>query len=169
YASELESGEMNRKSLIGASGLERRFDRFLQGVGPTAVSYFVDGKGTPLNGLKSRLIQQDNQFYPLSLMTTIDKSLQQKVEDWMEEYQIQVGAAVVLDAKTREVLAMASSPTFHPTQLDLEEGNWVNHALKQLIPGSIFKTVVAAAALEEGVVDLEEEFHCEGEYGKYGF
>jgi len=66
YADELERGEMSRKSLIGASGLERSFDRFLQGVGPTTVSYFVDGKGNPLNGLEARLLQQDNQFYPLS-------------------------------------------------------------------------------------------------------
>ncbi|RKD23949.1 hypothetical protein BEP19_05870 [Ammoniphilus oxalaticus] len=169
YAAELKSGEMSRKSLVGASGLERSFDRFLQGVGPTTVSYFVDGKGNPLNGLKSRLIQQDNQFYPLSLITTIDRELQQKVEQWMEEQQIEQGAAVVLDAKTREVLAMTSLPAFHPSQIDLEQGNWVNHALKQTAPGSIFKTVLAGALLEEGLVTPEEKFHCEGEYGKYGF
>ncbi|WP_240675659.1 penicillin-binding protein 2 [Ammoniphilus sp. CFH 90114] len=169
YAEELKKGEITRNTLIGASGLERSFERLLQGVGPTTVSYFVDGKGNPLNGLKARLVEQENQFYPLSLRTTIDKSLQQKVERWMKEEGMNLGSVVVLDAKSREVLAMASLPEFHPSRIDMERGNWVNRAIKQTVPGSVFKTVVAAAVLEEEVVDPDETFVCDGHYGKYGF
>lgn len=169
YADELQNGEMTRKSLVGASGLERSFDRFLQGVGPTSVSYFVDGKGNPLNGLEARLIQQDNPFYPLSLTTTIDRDLQGEVEKWMSEEGILSGSAVILDIQTREALAMVSLPSFHHSQAEIGQGNWMNHAIKQTAPGSVFKTVVAAAVLEEGLVKPDEEFVCEGHYGKYGF
>ncbi len=169
YAEELKNGELTRKSLIGASGLERSFDRFLQGVGPTSVSYFVDGKGNPLNGLEARLIQQDNPFYPLSLITTIDHELQGEAEKWLAEEGIDTGTAVILDAQTREILAMASRPGFHPSKMDVAQGNWVNHAIKQTVPGSVFKTAIAAAVLEEGIVKPDEEFVCEGHYGKYGF
>lgn len=169
YAEELKNGELTKKSLIGASGLERSFDRFLQGVGPTSVSYFVDGKGNPLNGLEARLIQQDNPFYPLSLTTTIDRDLQEEVEKWMSEAGIHSGSAVILDAHTREALAMVSMPEFHYTKADIAQGNWVNHAIKQIVPGSVFKTVVAAAVLEEGLVKPDEKFVCDGDYGKYGF
>jgi penicillin-binding protein 4B len=170
YADELKNGELTKRSLVGASGLENSFQRFLQGIGPTTVSYFVDGKGNPLNGIKARMIQQDNQFYPLSVVTTIDADLQRKIEGWMDEAGIANGAVVVLDAKTREVMAMASKPTFHPNNLKGVNGNsWVNYAVKQTIPGSIFKTVIAAAVLQEGLVNPDDKFLCEGTYGKYGF
>ncbi|HJV44250.1 MAG TPA: penicillin-binding protein 2 [Bacillota bacterium] len=169
YGEELNTGELTKKSLVGVSGLERSFQRFLQGVGPTSVSYYVDGKGNPLNGLKPRLIEQENQFYPLSLVTTIDKDLQRKIEKWMDESGIATGAVVVMDTQTREVLAMASHPDFHPVDTKGDSHAWVNHAIKQTIPGSIFKTVVAAAVLEEGLVKPDDKFFCEGKYGKYGF
>jgi penicillin-binding protein 4B len=169
YAQELKNGELTKNSLIGISGLERSFQPFLQGVGPTTISYFVDGRGNPLNGLKPKLIDPKNEFYPLSLITTIDKSLQQKVEQAMREEGINMGSVVVLDAKTREVLAMASRPDFHPSSIDMSNGNWANRAIKQTFPGSIFKTVIAAAVLEEGLVKPDENFFCSGEYGKYGF
>jgi len=169
YAEELRNGEISRHSLIGASGLERSFQRFLQGVGPTSVSYFVDGKGNPLNGLKARLIEQENQFYPLSLVTTLDHNMQQKVEQWMGQAGIKQGSVTILDANTREVLAMASLPEFNPTVINLNESNWVNRAIKQISPGSVFKTVIAAAVLEEGLVKPDDHFECNGSYGKYGF
>ncbi|WP_245203545.1 peptidoglycan D,D-transpeptidase FtsI family protein [Ammoniphilus resinae] len=169
YADELRNGEISRHSLIGASGLERSFQRFLQGVGPTSVSYFVDGRGNPLNGLKARLIEQENQFYPLSVVTTVDHDLQQKVEQWMGQAGIKQGSVTILDANTREVLAMASQPEFNPTKIDPNQSDWVNRAIKQISPGSVFKTVIAAAVLEEGLVKPDDHFECNGSYGKYGF
>ncbi|MEW9667274.1 peptidoglycan D,D-transpeptidase FtsI family protein [Ammoniphilus sp. 3BR4] len=169
YAEELRKGEITRKTLIGASGLERSFERFLQGVGPTSVSYFVDGHGNPLNGLQARLIEQENHFYPLSLRTTLDRALQEKIEAWMNEEGIERGSIVVLDADSREVLAMASRPEFRPNQIQMDSGNWVNRAIKQTFPGSVFKTVVASAVLEEELVKPDEKFVCDGHYGKYGF
>ncbi|WP_167577563.1 penicillin-binding protein 2 [Ammoniphilus sp. YIM 78166] len=170
YAEELKRGEITKRTLIGASGLERSFERFLQGVGPTTVSYFVDARGNPLNGLKSKMVEQENQFYPLAIKTTLNKDLQKLAEESLLHEGVALGSVVVLDAKSREVLAMASHPVFHPgSRIELENGNWVNRSIKQISPGSVFKTVVAAAVLEEGVVKPDDKFHCEGHYGKYGF
>ncbi|MFY0543374.1 peptidoglycan D,D-transpeptidase FtsI family protein [Brevibacillus sp. H7] len=169
YRHELEQGKMSLDTAVGASGLERSFDRFLQGEEPSTLSYFVDGMGNPLRGLDIRHTQQENQFYPLSLVTTLDKSIQRRLEQTADQQKLKEGAIVVLDVKSGDVLAMVSRPQYDQTQVRIAEGGWQNHAVKQMPPGSVFKTVVAAAALGEGLVSPTERFHCDGEYGKYGF
>ncbi|NGQ94226.1 penicillin-binding protein 2 [Brevibacillus sp. SYP-B805] len=169
YEPEWKEGKMTLDSMVGASGLERSFDRFLQGVEPSILSYYVDGSGAPLQGLNVRYNRQDNAFYPLSLVTTLDRDIQQRMEEIADHNGIREGSIVVLDAKTGDVIAMVSRPSFDQTKVEVAGGAWQNHALKQLPPGSVFKTVVAAAALAEGTVSPTERFFCDGEYGKYGF
>ncbi|GAB7386478.1 penicillin-binding protein 2 [Bacillaceae bacterium] len=168
FAEELEEGTLTLNSVIGVAGLERSFQPFLQGIGATSVSYFVDGRGRPLNGLDIRIHQPHNEFYPLALITTLDAEIQRMVEKAMDENGLEEGAVVVLDREAN-VLAMASRPDFDPRHVDFQEDNWRNRAIQQTIPGSVFKTVIAAAALDTGTVNPDDEFVCEGEYGKYGF
>jgi len=169
YQQELEQGKMTLDSFVGASGLERSFDRFLQGEEPSTLSYYVDAMGNPLRGLDIRHTQNQNQFYPLSLVTTLDRTMQERLEQAADDQNLNEGSIVVLDVKTGDVLAMVSRPHFDQTRVKLDESGWQNHAVKQLPPGSVFKTVIAAAALQEGIVSPTERFHCDGEYGKYGF
>jgi len=169
YQQELEQGKMTLDSFVGASGLERSFDRFLQGEEPSTLSYYVDAMGNPLRGLDIRHTQNQNQFYPLSLVTTLDRTMQERLEKTADDQNLNEGSIVVLDVKTGDVLAMVSRPHFDQTRVKLDESGWQNHAVKQLPPGSVFKTVIAAAALQEGIVSPTERFHCDGEYGKYGF
>ncbi|MED4754088.1 penicillin-binding protein 2 [Brevibacillus choshinensis] len=169
YPDEWESGKMNADSTIGASGLERSFDRFLQGVEPSILSYYVDGQGKPLRGLDIRYSKQDNEYYPLSLTTTLDVSIQRSMERIADEVGLKQGSIVVLDAQTGDVRSMVSRPIYDQTRVDVTTDYWKNRAAKQLPPGSIFKTVVAAAALAEGVVLPTDRFTCTGEYGKYHF
>ena len=58
YPDEVKNGKMNAESTLGATGLERSFDRFLQGVEPSVLSYYVDGQGKPLRGLDIRYSKQ---------------------------------------------------------------------------------------------------------------
>ncbi|UFJ38973.1 penicillin-binding protein 2 [Brevibacillus humidisoli] len=169
YEAEWQNGKMNLDRAVGAAGLEHSFDRFLQGVEPSTLSYVVDGQGHPLRGLELRYQKQENHFYPLSLVTTLDHKIQREVERVADQAGITEGSIVVLDVETGDVLAMLSRPTFDQTHVDVQAAGWQNHAVKQLPPGSVFKTVVAAAALAEGVVLPTERFECEGEYGRYGF
>jgi len=169
YSSDLERGKLTLSSKIGGSGLEKTFDQWLRGVGETSISYFTDAAKQPLPGLDARMIAPDNGFYPVKLVTTLDLDVQKQIEQLMDKLQIREGAAVVQDAANGDIVAMASRPNYDQTQVNLSSNSWSNYALKAAAPGSIFKTVVAAAALDEKVVDPRETFDCEGALGKYGF
>ncbi|TXK79332.1 penicillin-binding protein 2 [Paenibacillus sp. N3.4] len=169
YGTELEKGKLALTSKIGGAGLEKTFDTWLRGIGETSISYFTDAGKRPLLGLDARMIAPDNAFYPVKLVTTLDLSLQQRIEELMDKLHIREGAAVVQDVAQADIVAMASRPNYDPMKVDLVSNNWSNYALKATAPGSIFKTVVAAAALDEGVVDPNETFTCQGSLGKYGF
>jgi peptidoglycan glycosyltransferase len=84
------------------------------------------------------------------------------------------GAVVALDPKTGAVLVLASSPTFDPTTVAKTHESWelfitdprspaLNRAVQGLYPpGSIFKIITAAAALESGTVSVDTEYTCNG-------
>ena len=169
YPEEVKSGKMNAESTLGATGLERSFDRFLQGVEPSVLSYYVDGQGKPLRGLDIRYTKQSNDYYPLSLTTTLDVEIQRKMERVADRVGLREGSIVVLDVKNGDILSSVSRPSYDQTKLTNNGNEWKNRVVKQIPPGSIFKTVVAAAALAEGVVSPTDRFTCTGDYGKYHF
>lgn len=156
-------------SLIGKSGLELKYETYLKGVdGGKYVE--IDASGRELSILK------EVDSYPgNNLVTTIDLELQKAAE---EAFKDKEGAVVAMDPRNGEVLAMISSPAFNPDMfsgpLDSEEWNLlINNPLKplqnraiqgQYPPGSTFKTIVAAAALEEGVITKDTAFQCNGSY-----
>jgi len=165
----------NSREKVGIAGLEETFQPFLSSIGEKSVSFYVDGRGRPLYGLNIKKQEKEDPFYPLSIKTTLDVSVQKIVEDAFNKQGIQEGAGVVLDVSTGEVLAMVSRPEFTPEKEETRQNPLLfqkgleNRALIRMTPGSIFKIVVAAAALEEGIVKAEDTFHCEEHYGKYGF
>jgi penicillin-binding protein 4B len=170
FQDELKNGMLTSTSRVGVAGLERTFQPFLGGIGEKSVSFYVDGRGVPLGGLDIRMQEPHNSYFPLSVTTNLDKDMQQKMEQAFDRSPVKTGAAVVLDVKTREVLAMVSRPDYNPNKpIQSGPAGWENHALKQMTPGSIFKVVVAAAALQEGLYKPTDKFVCKGEYGKYGF
>lgn len=165
---DLKEGKRRLTEQVGGSGLEKSLDSFLHGVGETSVSYFIDGRNTPLEGLDLRIIQPKNSYYPLKAVTTIDLALQNELETYADRSGLKEGAIVVLDAGNADIVAMVSRPKL-PASFRIADGSeWVNHALKAVEPGSIYKLVTAASALENKVVRKGEKFHCDGEYGKYG-
>lgn len=169
FADELLKGKRRLTEQVGGSGLEKSLDKLLRGVGSTSVSYFIDGRNAPLHGLDLRLTQPGNSYYPLKAMTTIDLRLQNKIEAYLDEQGVEEGAVVVLDANNADIVAMVSRPKLKPGQFRSGDGSeWENHAIKAVAPGSVFKLVTEAAALETRVSRTQETFHCDGEYGKYG-
>ncbi len=168
YGSRLDSGVATLSSPIGASGLEKSFDAFLQGAGKTSISLFTDGRQTPLAGLDARVVRPSNPYYPLKVVTTLDLPIQRNIEALLQQLGMSQGSVVVLDAANGDVVSMASRPQYDPYHVHPERGDWENRALKAIAPGSVFKTVVAAASLEEGLASPQETFMCSGELGKYG-
>lgn len=86
------------------------------------------------------------------VVLTIDSAIQQAAIEALGE---STGAAVVLDADTGAVLAMASAPAYDPASVQAEPDTLANHATELHIPGSTFKTVTLAAALESGLFTLD--------------
>lgn len=169
FGDQLQQKQLTLRSLIGSAGLEKSFQRWLRANERTSLSMFVNSAGRIVPGLGMRTAGGNNQHYPLKIVTTIDQPLQQTVERLFRQSGIRQGAVVVLDPSNADVLAMASLPEFDPYHVVPEQTNWNNRAIQMTAPGSIFKTVVAAAALEEGVVRPDEVFECNGSLGKYGF
>jgi len=102
-------------------------------------------------------------------VTTLDADIQQAVENALDGAHVQNGAAVVLDVRSGDILALASRPQYNPDPKEI--GRYLNGRPEALLdqgtglfaPGSLFKVVVAAAALAEGVVTPETTFYCQGE------
>lgn len=168
YGHEYATGELKLNSVIGGAGLERSLDRLLRGDGETTASYYTDASGKPLQGLDVRVTVPVNRLYPLQVVTTLDAKLQAAIEQYADRSGLKQGAIVVLDMSTRDIVTMVSRPKLNPEQVDASGSATANHAIRAVEPGSIFKLVTEAAALEAGVSVPSETFHCNGEYDRYG-
>jgi cell division protein FtsI/penicillin-binding protein 2 len=144
---------------IGLTGLQKHFDEFLMPEHESKLVYHVDGMGHPLFGLQVKYTGEGNPFYPLQVKTTIHRPYQEKIEELLDRHRIQKGGAILLDISTNDILAVASRPRINPKNPYSGEGA-VNWMFKQLIPGSVFKTVVAAAAIEKGMIDDKQVYNC---------
>lgn len=158
--------EFSNRTLVGLSGLEKSFDEFLVGEGKSKLVYHVDGIGSPLFGINVKYSEPANPFYPINIQTTIDKDLQERAENLVDKHKVENGGLVLLDIESNNILAMVSRPHLNRknpfSDLGVE-----NQMLKQHIPGSVFKTVVAAAAIDQGLTLPSRTFNCnENIYGK---
>ncbi|WP_035434159.1 peptidoglycan D,D-transpeptidase FtsI family protein [Bacillus sp. UNC322MFChir4.1] len=148
------------KTPIGISGLQQSFDEFLMTDGETKVLYQIDRQGEPILGDRAKYIAPGNPFYPVTVQTTIDKWLQLKAEELVEKYGLQKGGLVLLDVQASEIVAMVSKPSLHTNSKEAYKRGASNQMLIPHFPGSVFKTVIAAAAIEEGILKAKRKFDC---------
>lgn len=99
----------------------------------------------------------------LTLDTFVQNLCETELEKAVLQYRAAGGEAVVLDAQTSEVLAMANWPYFDPNLCDKKNPNsWRNRSITDSFePGSTFKVFLMSAALEEGVVKEKDRIFCE--------
>ena len=151
----------------GLAGIERSYDRFIAGV-PGKALVQVDAR---------RAVFSRTERPPVagaSVELTIEKNIQFIVERELRAAvalnRAQGGTVIVMDPWTGEILAMASEPTFNPNAPTLSAPVAIrNRAIEDTYePGSTFKTVTASAALEEGVVKLEDWFDTNPGYLRIG-
>ncbi len=108
--------------------------------------------------------------YPgTSLRLTLDRTIQAFVEGELDkalqDYSAEGGTIIVMDPRTGAILAMASRPTYEPEHYAdyAEEGYFADPAISAVYePGSIFKLVTVAAALDSGKVDLDWSYNDTG-------
>ncbi|MDD4334139.1 MAG: penicillin-binding protein 2 [Desulfotomaculaceae bacterium] len=154
--------------LVGKTGLEKVYEEDLKGNRPErAVRVFKDAKGKLLDGPGFEMEEQAPDRDRRDVVLTLDVRIQQVVEDIMDR-QVDRGAVVVMEAGTGDILAMTSRPSFDPARPAQNidggaEGSSFDHCTALYQPGSVFKIVVAAAALEDNPARLHSSFTCLGE------
>lgn len=153
--------DLSSDTMIGITGMEKSFDEFLLPEGASKLVYHVDGTGGPLFGIDVKYVEPANPFYPVNIKTTLDYDLQMMTEKMADQHGIKKGGVVLLDIENNSVLAMVSRPSINKDNpFDEESSGTVNHMIKQQIMGSVFKTVVAAAAIDQGLDDPQRQFDC---------
>ncbi len=156
----------DRDDWIGQMGIERVYDEELRGNRPQAAArVFLDGRGRFITGLGYQVEYNLPDPQRKDVVLTIDRDIQETVENVMDRAGIRDGAVVVMDAGSGDILAMASRPDygFDTSAESSSVRSFLNRCLSFYQPGSVFKVVVAAAALEEGLVKPDDVFLCLGE------
>jgi stage V sporulation protein D (sporulation-specific penicillin-binding protein) len=148
----------------GLEGVEFKYDKDLKGV-PGRIIVEFDARGRELPQAMHKYIPPVEGN---SVFLTIDEVVQfiaeRELEKLMVKTQAKAGAIIIIDPKTGDVLALANRPDFDPNRFgDSPDKNRRNLAISDAFPpGSTFKPVTAAAALDEGAVRIHDRFYCGG-------
>jgi stage V sporulation protein D (sporulation-specific penicillin-binding protein) len=149
----------------GLTGLERVYDKFLKGT-DGYVSFPADARGRMMPGGSEQYIAPiDGMDMYLTIDSTIQSFIERELDQAMVAYQPDDAIAIAMNPKTGEILGMGSRPTFDPSKYRDYPSETYNRNLpiwKTYEPGSTFKIVTLAAALNEGVVSLNEGFYDPG-------
>ncbi len=187
---EQQDAAYNMGDLMGRSGLEETYESLLHGQdGRMLVTKYAtglpqirtDAYGRPFVevdefGHSIRMEEEIQEPVPgKNLHVTLDIGLQATCESLLQGEE---GAIVVLNAVNGEMLAMASAPNYDPNifvmhgaaekrqeALHGEAKRMLHRAFREgYAPGSVFKVLLAAAALDEGVIDEHTTFYCPGKF-----
>ncbi|MBR3993949.1 MAG: penicillin-binding protein 2 [Clostridia bacterium] len=151
---------------VGVAGIEKHFDTLLSGnfSGEVIYRYMSDVSGVPLENTGNNIY--DTGYSETSgVYLTIDKKIQKFCREIAEKY-IESGAICVSNTNTGEILACVSLPDFDTERiadyLESSRGELINRCTVGFTPGSVFKTVVAASALELDKKFYDLEYECTG-------
>lgn len=150
----------------GLMGLEKYYDKELSGE-RGAVKFYANAKGERMNSMAD---DYEHPVNGLDLKLTIDSKIQTIVERELDiaeaKYNPDGLVAIAMNPNNGEILAMSSRPTFDPANFRNVPQEIYNRNLpvwSTYEPGSTFKIITLAAALNEGKVNLEKEhFHDSG-------
>jgi penicillin-binding protein 2 len=170
---EAEFEEAERNDYVGQSGVERIYNKFL--MGRNGVQRVVVNSV----GRRESVLDQVPPVWGESVQLSVDVDLQRAAE---EAFEGLAGSIVALDPRNGQVLVMGSFPAYDPNFFSgrFEREEWLamvnddehpltNRAIQgRYAPGSTFKLVVAAAALELGIATPDTEMYCEGSVRLYG-
>lgn len=147
----------------GLAGIEKAYQDILYSDNSVYVLAITDASYQYLDEYGYRIIENSDDK-PLSIKLTLDYHMQKLAEEVMDKMMVS-GAVAVTDILTGDVLVLASRPGFDPANisgyLDDESQPLFNRAIAGYTPGSIFKIITTAAALEAGF-DPETVFDCPG-------
>ncbi|HHY82697.1 MAG TPA: stage V sporulation protein D [Clostridiales bacterium] len=157
------------EGIKGQEGIELYYDKYLKGVsGQIMMETDTKGRETPTN-VKRMVPPIDGWNVILTIDQVIQHFAEKAVSDAMDQYRANKIYCIVMDPKTGDILAMANRPDFDPNNPPRElgyegmEALIKNFAVKDnMDPGSTFKIITAASALEEGIVTVNSTFNDPG-------
>ncbi|MFC4617252.1 stage V sporulation protein D [Camelliibacillus cellulosilyticus] len=150
----------------GLTGLESYYDDELKGE-RGHVDFFSDAQGNRMSSLKDKYVPPKDG---LNLVLTIDERVQSIIERELDhaeqKYHPDNAIAIAMNPNTGEILGMSTRPGFNPENYKNVSPEIYNHNLpvwRTYEPGSTFKVITLAAALQENLVDLQHDtFHDPG-------
>ena len=177
YLGEIDTKELHKlkpygyriKELIGKDGIEKAYNVYLKGE-DGGIQVEVDNKGREVEILSYKSPERGND-----IQLNIDSRLQQKVYQLIKNY---TAAVTVMEPNTGEILAMCSSPAFDPnifinrsrnkeiiSKLEDPRFPFLNRNIQATYPpGSLFKILIALAALQEDKINRYTTFECKGSF-----
>lgn len=173
YVAEANEEEMEKQpdlalgDYVGKQGIEYMLEDRMRGV-KGLVQFEVDVNG---RRLQERILKHPRAGHETSL--SIDLGLQKLAMDWLDE---EAGAAVVMDADTGQLWALATTPSYDSNDFSsgLSSEQWAalrddplhpmqNRVIQSVYPpGSVFKHIVAGAGLHYGMLDPSDTVNCKG-------
>ena len=178
----------------GLAGIEYQYDSYLTGT-PGRIVTENNAVGTTMPfEYQQKEDAKDGNSIVLTLDETVQHFLEKYLKQGIEEYDVVEGAvAICMDVNTGEILGMAvensydlnnpyeitnpdylkileklSGTAYEEKKNELLAKQWRNKAISDTYyPGSVFKIITAAAALEEGAAQLNNTFYCSGSYSPY--
>ena len=161
---------------VGLTGLELQYDDYLSGLSGIRIGG-VDAYSNDLPFVSGK---QTNAINGKDIVTTIDENLQYYAElvanEGLETYKAKRVSITIMNPNNGEILAMASTPGYDPndpyegyenfegdTENDKIQNMWRNSIVSDTYePGSTFKIITMAAAMEEGLIHDDDVFVCNG-------
>lgn len=152
----------------GQSGLEAFYNSYLSGIDGVSLVE-SDLKGTTIDGSTT---YYENAINGLNIMLTIDFKLQQEVERILADAMVTTAAksisCIVTNPQTAEILSVVTLPSYNLNDVPREDTETLNTLSRATTivdtfePGSTFKPIVAAIALEEGLTSKHNYYYCSG-------
>jgi cell division protein FtsI (penicillin-binding protein 3) len=153
----------------GLEGLELKYNDYVRGAtGSSVAERDALGRRVLVQGVEGLQIPPGSDIH-LTLDTSIQHMAEKELEAAILKYRAKAGVAIVVEPRTGEVLAMANYPSFDPNHYAKQTAEQRRNRVvtDSFEPGSTFKTILAAAALEEEIVGKDDLFYCE--MGRYPF
>ncbi len=144
----------------GLTGLESYYDDLLKGVNGH-VNFFSDARGNRMASLKDTYTPpKDGLNLQLTIDDRVQKIIERELDNAEQKYHPEGEIAIAMNPNTGEILGMSSRPDFNPQNYQAVSSDVYNHNLpvwKTYEPGSTFKVITLAAALNENKVNLQKD------------
>ncbi len=143
----------------GLSGIELQYDNYLTG-SYGAIKYFSDAKGNKLKLSGVYEAPANGVNITLTINQKIQSSVERELDNVVTKYEPETALAIAMDPNTGEILAMSSRPNFNALNYKDFSTEVLNRNLPiwaTYEPGSTFKIITLASALNENLVDLDKD------------